>query len=283
MSWLFYLFSPQLKGFRHQMRKRTIYILLMLVCIVGFWLFENFYTPATYSDPSTSKANVAASGFLPSSTTGEIVEHSYYTLSYSEPHEQAEWVAYTLKQEHLTYDDRERPYFIEDPKVRTKSADWRNYRGSGYDRGHLCPAGDRRFSEQAYNETFYTSNISPQDRDFNAGVWNRLEQKVRYWCKKYGDLMVITGGVLENDLLEIGDEDVDVPKSYYKIVMRGKAKEARALGFLIPAKESQQPLEQFLVPIDEIEKRTGIDFFEKQTKDWQSNIESEVKVRGWKF
>ncbi|WP_127139579.1 DNA/RNA non-specific endonuclease [Flagellimonas marinaquae] len=265
------------------MRKRTIYTLLMLVCIVGFWLFENFYTPATYSDPNASNTGWISSDFLPSSTTGEVVQHSYYTLSYSEPHEQAEWVAYELKREHLTYDDRERPYFIEDPKVRTKSADWRNYRGSGYDRGHLCPAGDRRFSEQAYNETFYTSNISPQDRDFNAGVWNRLEQKVRYWCKKYGDLMVITGGVLENDLLEIGEEDVDVPRFYYKIVMKGKGRNAMVLGFLIPAQESQNSVEHFLVPIDEIEERTGIDFFEKQPQDWQSNMESQVNVRGWKF
>ncbi|MEM9077412.1 MAG: DNA/RNA non-specific endonuclease [Bacteroidota bacterium] len=198
------------------MSKKAVYTFLFTLCIIGFWLFENFYTPATYSPKKEEEksSKVVARDLLPSSTYGSIVQHEYYILSYSEPHEQAEWVAYPLERKHLTDDDRKRPYFIEDPKVKSKSADWRNYRGSGYDRGHLVPAGDRRFSEQAYNETFYTSNISPQDRDFNAGVWNRLEQKVRYWCKRYGDLVIITGGVLENNLEEIGDEDVDVPQVF---------------------------------------------------------------------
>lgn len=265
------------------MKNRNLYAILMFVCIVGFWLFDNFYTPATYSDTDGLATDRVESDFLPSSTTGEIIKHNYYTLSYSEAHEQAEWVAYTIKKEHLTYDNRERPYFIEDPKVSTKSADWRNYRGSGYDRGHMLPAGDRRFSEQAYNETFYTSNISPQDKYFNAGIWNRLEQKVRYWCKKYGDLLVVTGGVLENNLIEIGDEDVDVPRAFYKIVMRGSGEGAVVLAFLIPAKESQEPFENFLVPVDEIEKKTGIDFFEKQPEAWQSKLESQVNSSAWKF
>lgn len=265
------------------MKNRTVYAVLLALCIIGFWLFENLYTLDTYSDSDRSNVDLVESNFLPSSTTNEVVEHNYYTLSYSEPHEQAEWVAYILRKEHLTYDDRERPYFIEDPKVSTKSADWRNYRGSGYDRGHLLPAGDRRFSEQAYNETFYTSNISPQDKEFNAGIWNRLEQKVRYWCKKYGDILVVTGGVLENTLIEIGDEDVDVPRFFYKIVMRQNGKDVNAIAFLIPAEETNEPLEDFLVSIDELERETGIDFFEKQPEAWQSKIESKVDAAGWKF
>ena len=115
------------------MKKRTIYLVLVALCAIGFWLFENFYTPATYSNPDGTGENPVSMDFLPSSTTGEVVHHEYFSLSYNEPFEQAEWVAYELKKSHLTYDDRKRPYFIEDPKVRTKSADWRNYKGSGYE------------------------------------------------------------------------------------------------------------------------------------------------------
>lgn len=265
------------------MRAKTLYSILIVVCIIGFWLFENFYTPDTYSNSKRSDTPKVEMDFLPSSTTGEVVNHEFYTLSYSEPHEQAEWVAYELKKSHLTNDDRKRPYFIEDPEVSTKSADWRNYRGSGYDRGHLCPAGDRRFSEQAYNETFYTSNISPQDREFNAGVWNRLEQQVRYWCKKYGDLVVITGGVLEDGLEEIGEEDVDVPRAFYKIVLRKEGEEVKALAFLMDARESQAPLDTFLVPIATLEARTGLDFFQKQAKSWQDRLEKTVDASDWDF
>lgn len=266
------------------MKNKTVYTLLFVLCIVGFWVFENFYTPDTYSEPVADSAeNFVQSSLLPESTTTDVVAHNYYSLSYNEPYEQAEWVAYALKQSHLTYDNRKRPYFIEDPKVKTKSADWRNYRGSGYDRGHLCPAGDRRFSEQAYNETFYTSNISPQNREFNAGIWNRLEQQIRQWCKKYGDLTIIVGGVLENGLEEIGIEDVDVPKRFFKLVVKKNKESWNVLAFVIPNQESSKPLHHFLVSVDEVERITGIDFFEKMPQSWQKEHETAVNKKDWKF
>ncbi|NKI31696.1 DNA/RNA non-specific endonuclease [Croceivirga thetidis] len=265
------------------MKRKTVYSILLITCIVGFWLFENFYTPDTYSDEALGNEIAQNDEYFPSTTRGVIIKHNFYSLSYSEPHEQAEWVYYELKKSHLTNDDRRRPYFIEDPKVPSKSADWRNYKNSGFDRGHLCPAGDRRFSEQAYNETFYTSNISPQKKDFNAGVWNRLEQQVRYWCRRHGDLTVITGGVLTDSLKEIGSEDVDVPEHYYKIIFRGVGQDLKALCFLVPHEESARSLEHFLVPIDKLEQLTGIDFFERLPKTIQSHLERNVNSEGWKF
>ena len=265
-------------------KNRIIYTTLLLLCINGFWVFENFYTPATYSDSKPDTVHTAFENiYLPSSTLGVLVEHQHFLLSYSEPYEQAEWVAYVLKKEHLTYDDRRRPYFIEDPKVPSKSADWRNYKGSGFDRGHLCPAGDRRFSEYAYKETFYTSNISPQKNDFNAGIWNRLEMQIRQWCKRYGTINVVTGGVLEKGLWEIGDEDVAVPNAFYKVVFRGEGENLQVLAFLFPHEESNRPLQEFLVPINALEKATGIDFFHQMPKNWQKRSEGTVKKSGWKF
>ncbi len=265
-------------------KNKTLYAILMVLCIIGFWLFENFYTPDTYSVALDDGQKTSIPSFLlPSSTTGAIAAHDHFILSYNEPFEQAEWVAYMLKKEHLTYEDRKRPYFIEDPKVKTKSADWRNYKGSGYDRGHLCPAGDRRFSEYAYKETFYTSNISPQDRDFNAGIWNRLEMQVRRWAKRYGEVFVVTGGVLEEGLEEIGEEDVDVPKYYYKIIAKGDMDDLEVLAFLMPSSESSKALQAFLVPIDEVERMTGLDFFEKLPDGIEAKLESTTTVAGWKF
>ena len=268
----------------YRRRNGSVYSVLILVCLVGFWLFENFYTPATYSNnDESSSANEFPKELLPSSTTGVIVDHSYFSLSYNEPFEQAEWVAYMLDKKHLTYDDRKRPYFIEDPFVSTKSADYRNYKGSGYDRGHLVPAGDRRFSLQAYNETFYTSNISPQDSEFNAGIWNDLEQQTRRWAKKYGTLYVYTGGVLESGLEEIGQEDVDVPDSFYKIIARRKGDKIYSIAFLMPNKPQFMPLRNFVVSVDDIEKITGIDFFTELPENKQSTFESSNNITGWKF
>ncbi|WP_394776415.1 DNA/RNA non-specific endonuclease [Flavobacterium sp.] len=199
--------------------------------------------------------------YLPTSTTKQIVKHKYYTLSYNEKFEQAEWVAYELKKEYLKNEDYKRPYFIEDPKVTTGSADWRNYKKSGYDKGHLCPAGDMEFDKEAYNDTFYTSNISPQNHDFNSGIWNRLEQKTRYWASKYNDIYVVTGGILKDSDKKIGTEKVAVPNYFYKIILTKTGKQHKAIAFLVPNNDSDKSLYDFVVPIETLEKMTGIDFF----------------------
>jgi endonuclease G len=204
---------------------------------------------------------VYSSSYLPTSTTRQIVKHDYYTLSYNEKFEQAEWVAYELKKEYLKNNDFKRPYFIEDPKVTTRSADWRNYKKSGYDKGHLCPAGDMEFDKKAYYDTFYTSNISPQNHEFNSGIWNRLENKVRYWAGKYNNIYVVTGGVLKDSDKKIGTEEVSVPKYFYKIVLAKSGKEHKAIAFLIPNEKSQKGIYEFVVPVETLEKMTGIDFF----------------------
>ncbi|AWK07376.1 endonuclease [Flavobacterium crocinum] len=199
--------------------------------------------------------------YLPTSTTKQIVKHQYYTLSYNEKFEQAEWVAYELKAAYLKNNDYKRPYFIEDPKVTTGSADWRNYKNSGYDKGHLCPAGDMEFSKNAYNDTFYTSNISPQKKEFNSGIWNRLEQKTRYWAEKYNDIYVVTGGIPKDSDKKIGTEKVAVPKYFYKIILAKSGNEHKAIAFLVPNEKSDKSIYDFVVPIETLEKMTGIDFF----------------------
>lgn len=219
--------------------------------------------------------------FLPASTTGAIVKHNFFTLSYSETHEQAEWVAYELSKSDLSRNDFKRPYFIEDKKVKTKSADWRNYKNSGYDRGHLVPAGDRKMSVEAYNETFLTSNISPQDREFNAGVWNRLEQKVRYWADKYDGVYVVTGGVLTGNMKTIGDENVSVPNEFYKIVVDVSDGNYKAIAFVIPNRPSSQSFYEYVVSIDEIEAKTGIDFFPNLPDSIENNLERMIDLKAW--
>lgn len=223
--------------------------------------------------------------FLPTSTTKQVIRHKGYVLSYSETNEQAEWVAYELKKSELNYNnnDFKRPFFIEDPMVKTGSADWKNYRRSGYDKGHLCPAGDRKFSKLLFEETFYTSNISPQKHDFNEGVWNRLEQKVRYWASKYDGIHVVTGGVLEKNLPAIGDEDVTVPKYFYKVLLDNYNGKYKMIAFLVPHQDSEKPLYEFVVSVDQIEKMTGIDFFPKLNDKEEIVLEKNSDYKNWSF
>lgn len=221
--------------------------------------------------------------FLPTSTTGQIVHHEHYSLSYSEPHEQAEWVAYELKKSHLSNTNFKRPYFEIDKAVKTGAADWRNYKNSGYDRGHLCPAGDRRFSKEAHDETFLTSNISPQDHQFNSGIWNTLEQKVRYWARKYDGVFVVTGGVLKGKMATIGDEEVSVPNQFYKVLIDVNSGRPKMIAFLLPHEDSNLPLYTFVVSVDEIEELTGIDFFSELDDAIENKLEASSSYKGWSF
>jgi len=129
----------------------------LIVIFIPFLLLSVLFS----CDANTSSKTFDSDfNYLPSSTTNSIVKHQYYTLSYSENHEQAEWVAYQLTDEQIVYTKFKRPYFEQDPKVKTGSADWRNFKKSGYTKRHLLPAADRKFSKEAYDETFLTSNIS---------------------------------------------------------------------------------------------------------------------------
>ena len=223
------------------------------------------------------------SNCMPSSTYNQIIKHRFYTLSYAEKYEQAEWVAYELNAQSLTNKHYERPFFIKDNLVKTESADWRNYKKSGFDKGHLCPAGDMKFSVDAFEDTFYTSNISPQTHDFNSGIWNTLEEKVRYWAKKYDDIFVITGPVLTSGLETIGRENVAVPNYFYKILINKTNSETKVIAFLVPSVDSQKPLYTFVVSVDELEKATGIDFFETLPDALENELEKNSSYKNWSF
>ncbi len=103
--------------------------------------------------------------------------------------------------------------------------------------------------KDAYNDTFFTSNISPQEHDFNSGIWNRIEQKTRYWAEKYNDIYVVTGGILKDSDKKIGTEKVAVPKYFYKIILAKSGKEHKAIAFLIPNEDSDKSLYDFVVPL----------------------------------
>jgi len=260
--------------------KRFLPILLWLLILLAGSCQNNRQTDTTL--PVTIEKDTF--NYLPTSTTGQVVKHHYYTLSYNEKYENAEWVAYSLSPKQLSKRQIERPRFIRDPLVKTRSAHYKNYYPNGYEKGHLLPAADRRFSIDAFDETFYTSNVSPMDHYFNSGIWNQLEKQVRYWTKRYGKLYIVTGGILQPGLERIGRERVAVPDYFYKIVLDYKnPKKARLIGFLIPHKDLQEDLKDFVVPVDSIEKLTGIDFFPALPDTMENQLEASKHPEQWRF
>lgn len=259
-----------------------MYRVIAVLLVLGVYGYEHFLKEQETSEYVKEGERIKSETrafFLPASTTGQVIHHQGYSLSYSEPHEQAEWVAYELNSTHLSRSNFKRPYFEIDPAVKTGAASWRNYKDSGYDRGHLIPAGDRTYDKSAYDETFLTSNISPQNPKFNAGIWNTLEQKVRYWAKKYDGVFVVTGGVLKGDLKTIGNERVAVPDLFYKIVYDPQRQ--KMIAFVMPNKDSKEPLYNFVVSVDSVEVLTGIDFFPQLDDDLEDRLEAMTNYKSW--
>lgn len=210
--------------------------------------------------------------------THQIVRHEGYTLCYREKFEQAEWVAYTLDAEKLQKQASRKNNFREDPDVKTYSAQLEDYRHSGYDRGHLAPAADMAYSEVTMSESFFLSNISPQVHAFNAGIWLRLEEYVRTLASESEKIFVVTGPVLEKDSYEtIGVNRVAVPEFFYKAILAFKNGEPKMLAFIVPNEQSKEEIWRFQTTVDEIEARTGIDFF------WQLDDEIEDALEAEKY
>ncbi len=218
---------------------------------------------------------------LPAPGAGEIVRHTYYTLCYAEDHEQAEWVAYELSRDRLNENWVARTNsFRPDPDVHTESATPRDYNATGFDKGHLCPAADMAFSEQAMDETFFMSNMSPQVPAFNMGIWRELEELTRDWARKFGHLYVVTGPILTQPRIgQIGFSKVTVPSYYYKVLLAPE--QHRAIAFMLPNQVSTQPVLDYAYSIDQVEKTTGLDFFPQVLKGLDEELEGSLDKAAW--
>ena len=211
-----------------------------------------------------------------------VVQHTGYTLSYSEENEQPEWVAYLLTAPEVFGNASERAdNFREDPAIPTGSATLADYKGSGYDRGHLIPAADQKWSAQAMDDSFFLSNMSPQTHAFNAGIWSKLEGAVRTMAAQNVEICVVTGPVLtDGPYKRIGVSAVSVPNSFYKVILDYYGNEKKAIGFILP-QDAKGNLSDYATSVDEVERVTGIDFFPNLNDKEEEALESTYDVTLW--
>ena len=210
-----------------------------------------------------------------------IVHHTAYSLLYSEEHEQAIWIAYELTSEETERKFERSDKFLVDGAIKTGSANDGDYKGSGYDRGHLAPAADMSWSNQTMLESFYYSNMSPQDPSFNRGIWKKLEELVRTWARGNKSLYVVTGPILSGNLPSIGSNKVSIPAYYYKVLLDYSQPDFKAIGFIIPNQGSKADLSSFAVSIDKVEALTGLNFFPNLQDKQENALESSVCIPCW--
>lgn len=249
------------------------------------FLFFILFVSCT-KDTSTINAQssiVGSASLMPTTNRGYLIEHTYFTLSYSETNRQAEWVAYYLTPAFINGPQERTDDFKIDPKVKNNPVGNGDYSGSGYDRGHLCPAGDMKLNLTSMSETFYMSNMSPQDPSFNRGIWETLESRVRMWAMEKNGVYVVTGPILKNLCGSIKNGTISVPCSYYKIIFKDNGTEKIAIALILNNQGSSSNLKSFVTSIDNIESLTCIDFFSSLSDDIENKIESTINISGWSW
>ncbi len=215
----------------------------------------------------------------------QVIRHEGYTVSYNSEYRIANWVAYELTATEAKSKKTERSNkFVSDPQVKGATAMNEDYTRSGYDRGHLAPAGDMKWSAKAMRESFYLSNICPQKPKLNRGIWKDLEEQCRLWALDNGSLLIVTGPVITGDMKRLGKNKVAIPKSFYKVLCYYTEKGYKGIGFLFENRDyKDNSLKSMVIPIDSVEKVTGIDFFPSIPDDQEKEMEATVDWSSWSF
>lgn len=213
-------------------------------------------------------------------STGELIRHTYYSLDYNELHEQPNWVCYRLTYDMIKGLASRADDFRADAAVSTGSAELEDYRGSGYDRGHLCPAADMKLSKEAMSETFFLSNMSPQNPSFNRGKWADLEAEFRSFIRDESDtLYIVTGPVFADNKGSVGKNQVTVPGFYYKAAYCPKR---GMIGYVMPNRKISETADVWVTSVDIIEALTGIDFFYQLPDESEEQLETAINLHAWK-
>jgi len=217
---------------------------------------------------------------IPKSTSGkqgQIIVRTGYTLAYDAQTKTPQWVAWELTRAETEGNEPRTNIFMPDPKFKGEQVEHGDYIRSGYDRGHMAPAGDMRWSKNAMQESFYMSNICPQNPQLNGGLWNDLENKCRSWARKYNKVYIACGPVYQGKGKGyIGKHRVKVPDAFFKVILINDARKTIAMGFFFENETCTRPLKKYLTSVDQIEQLTGMDFFSALPDDLENRLEKET-------
>ncbi|MBP1541935.1 MAG: DNA/RNA non-specific endonuclease [Prevotella sp.] len=211
----------------------------------------------------------------------QMLERVGYVTSYNRRTKIPNWVGWKLTAEHTDGMVKRFGGYLEDDEVPLPRATKADYRKSGWSHGHMCPAGDNKWDEEAMRQSNLLTNMCPQDRGLNSGVWNKIEQDCRKWARKYGEVYIVCGPVLLNrQHATIGRNKVVVPEAFFKVVLCLKG-QPKAIGFVIRNNGGTKRRDQFANTVDEVERITGIDFFPSLPDDIENAIEARASIREW--
>ena len=210
-----------------------------------------------------------------------VINREGYAIGYSNKYKQPIWVSYNLTEEEVnTKKSSRNDDFRSDWRLWGQSAEPADYKGSKYDRGHLAPAADMRWSNKSMSQSFFMSNMSPQTAELNRGTWRKLEKAVRDWAVKYKKIHVISGPVFTSkEYKRIGKNRVAVPHAYYKVIYAPEQNEM--IGFILPNADASSKLRRYAVSVYDVEEAVQLEFFMALAPEIRKNLKNKINEKFW--
>lgn len=264
-----------------------ISLIALIPIIYGVYLYCQQIRSSQKDEPKTNTSLQVLSSkelAIPISMTPQqeqIIRHTGYTVSYNKELKLPNWVSYELTREETKGKEKRNNRFIADPLVKGIIATNADYARSGYDKGHMAPAADMKWSPQAMKESFYFSNMCPQHPQLNRRGWKNLEEKIRDWAIADSAIIIICGPIITKQPKTIGKNKVAVPQQYFKVILSPFVRPMRAIGFLFNNRQALEPLSTYAVTVDSIERLTNMDFFASLPDEIENKIEAEENYFQW--
>ena len=264
-------------------------IVLIPICY-GLYLYYQQYSVQHSSSQNQTETSVSRP--IPSGKDLEIpvssvprqehiIHHKGYTVSYNKDLKIPNWVSYELTRQETKGKEKRSDNFIADPLVKGTIATNADYARSGYDKGHMAPAADMKWSPEVMKESFYFSNMCPQHPQLNRRGWKNLEEKIRDWAIADSAIIIICGPIINQSSRTIGKNKVAVPERFFKVVLSPFVKPVRGIGFLFNNRQAVEPLSTYAVTIDSIEKLTNMDFFSPLPDEIENEVEANADYYQW--
>lgn len=277
------------------MKKSGLLILFIAILTIGIiWMIAS---RSNHTESSTANAantpdneiNTTSTCHYPNLEVAEIPsslksirkDYEGFTVSFNPDNGTPNWVGWELLASETDGPYSRTNQFWQDPALKgCPSTD--DYKRSGYDRGHLCPAADQKWSEQAMTDCFVLANMAPQDHSLNSGAWASLEKRERAWSERDSAIVIVAGPIYEkSDTKRIGAAGVRVPSAFFKVIAAPYAAKPRAIGFVYPNMSSPGAMQNYVMSVDDVERLTGFDFFSSLPDKIENEIEATTSFKEW--